>query len=134
MTPLTMSEAITITDDLTRSTLEREEAIHYLAENPTSEGVQHLVDAMEDEQFSIRWAAARALTYTGRAALAPVLRKLIAKGSSASLREVAHHALHKNVDPQVRASSRPVLEAMKGPAADLATPQAAYQLLRELQL
>ena len=133
MKPQTELDAIALLHDTSHTTIEREAAVHYLAESRSPASIEALVRALLDQEFSIRWSAATALSYAGDEALAPVLHTLVSYGTSSTLREVAHHALSQNVSPQARAQVEPVLAAMKGPAADIATPQAAFRALRELE-
>ncbi|MEA3334470.1 MAG: HEAT repeat domain-containing protein [Chloroflexota bacterium] len=133
MDTLGQLEALAILRDSDRTDIEHETAIHALAGYTDDETIAVLVQTLHDDEFGVRWAAANALAYCGKAALLPVLRDLVAHGTGVNLREVAQVALSKNTDPGVREISKPVLAAMKGPAADLATSQAAYELLKELE-
>lgn len=132
MRPTTEAEAFATLQDTSKGLLDREHAIHYLAEHMSPAAVEQLIPLLQEDQFGLRWAAADALRYGGDMALIPLLRKLVQSGSRLSVREVVHHALSKNISPAVREQAQEVLAAMKGPAADLATTQAAYQLLRKL--
>lgn len=133
MKPHNVPEAIDILEDRTASTTAREEAIHYLAENLTPEGVDRLAQALDDDQFGVRWAAARALAYAGDAALEPLLHVLIAKGGRPEVRDAAVHILRNSASPKVRDLGTNLVQALKGPAADIAGPQAAYELMRKLR-
>ena len=133
MKPHNVPEAIEILEDVTASTPAREEAIHYLADNLTPEGVDCLAEALDDDQFGVRWAAARALSYAGDAAMEPLLRVLIAKGGSPEMRDAAVYVLRNSVSPKVREQGAELVVALRGPAADIAAPQTAYQLMRKLR-
>ncbi len=122
--------AVEILQDTARPEGDRIAAIHYLAEQPTQMRVDVLANTLGDDTFAVRWAAANALCYAGSAALRPVLRVLISQGADVHVRESACHALCENTDPHVRAVSRPLIEAMKGPGADVAAPKIAFDLLR----
>ena len=126
----TTTEALAVLQDTTRTEVERTAAIHYLAEDRSSASIDALAHTLADENFGVRWAASNALIYAGQAAFKPILRMLVAHGTSATVREVACHALCDNTDPQVRAASQDLLQAMKGAGADAAAPQTAFQLLR----
>lgn len=132
MKPTSVPDAIRVIHDTALGEFEREEAIHYLAQHLEPQVVEALVQVLDDDDFGVRWAAAEALTYAGAAALAPILHLLVAKGGSSEAREAALHALRNNTDPEVREQAKPVLEALRGPGAAMATPTAAYQLLRTL--
>jgi HEAT repeat protein len=130
----TTAEALAVLQDTSRAEVERSAAIHFLAEDHLPANVEVLAQTLTDEDFGVRWAASNALIYAGQAAFKPILRVLVAHGATASVREVACHALYDNVDPQVRAASQELLHAMKGAGADAATPQVAFQMLRREEL
>lgn len=130
--PESVAHAIEIIHDTSINEVEREDAIHYLARHLDPEVIGQLTQVLDDDDFGVRWAAAQALTFAGAEALVPILRLLIAKGGSPEVREAAQHALRNNIDPQVRQQAKPVLEALRGPGADMATPMAAYELLHSL--
>ena len=132
MKPQTAVEAIATLEDLSRSTLDRETAIHFLYEHSSPEAIEALARTLRDDDFGVRWAAAKGLAHAGDAALVPLLREIISHGSDRDLREAAHHALSQNVSPQVRAETQDLQKAMKGPSADLATPEAAFKLLKQV--
>lgn len=128
------TEALAVLQDTTRAEVERTAAIHVLAEDRSPASIEALAQTLADEDFGVRWAASNALIHAGQAAFKPILRMLVARGTSAAVRETACHALCDNVDPQVRAASQELLPAMKGAGADAAAPQAAFQLLRREEL
>lgn len=132
MKPQSEAEALTMLRNRRLALLQREEAIHYLAEHLNPQVIEELADTLTDPEFSIRWAAARALTWAGEAALVPVLRRLLEHGSSVTFRDVAYYVLDDNTSGRVQELASDVLEALKGPAADVAAPRAAYELLRAL--
>lgn len=128
------TEALAVLQDTTRAEVERTAAIHFLAENHSPASIEALAQTLADEDFGVRWAASNALIHAGQAAFKPILHMLVAHGTSAAVRETACHALCENVDPQVRAASQELLQAMKGAGADVAAPQAAFQLLRSEEM
>lgn len=130
--PQSIPEAIVIAKDLQRSTLDREAAIHSLSQNSSPEALEALVSILRDDDFGIRWAAATGLAYAGEPALVPLLKEIVANGSDRDLRDAAHHALSQSVSPKVRSESQELQRAMKGPSADIATPEAAYKLLKKV--
>jgi HEAT repeat protein len=130
----TTTEALAVLQDTTRTEVERTAAIHFLAEDRSPASIDALAQTLADEDFGVRWAASNALIYAGQAAFEPILRVLVTHGTSAAVRETACHALCENTDPQVRAASQDLLQAMKGAGADAATPQAAFQLLRSEEM
>lgn len=130
----TATEALAVLQDTTRPEAERTSAIHFLAEDRAPASIDALAQTLADEHFGVRWAASNALIYAGQAALKPILRVLVAHGTSAAVREAACHALCDNADPQVRAASQKLLQAMKGAGADVAAPQAAFLMLRSEEM
>lgn len=128
------TEAIAALQDTSRAEAERSAAIHFLADNLTPESIDILAQALTDDNFGVRWAAATALSTAGRVAFKPILRVVVAHGTTAAVREAAYHALCDSTDPQVRAASQKLMKAMKGAGADAAAPQLAFQLLREEDL
>ena len=128
---LNITEALAVLQDTARAEVERTAAIHFLAEDRSPASIEALAQTLADEDFGVRWAASNALIHAGRAAFKPILRMLVAHGTSAAVRETACPARGDNVDPQVRAASQELLQAMKGAGADAAAPQTAYQLLRQ---
>jgi hypothetical protein len=87
---------------------------------------------LRDDDFGVRWAAATGLAFAGDAALVPLLQEIVAHGSDRDLRDAAHHALSQSASPQVRSETRELQGAMKGPSADIATPEAAFKLLKKV--
>lgn len=132
MAPQSVSETIATATDTKRRIPEREAAVHFLSQSSDPEAVQALVTLLRDDDFGIRWAAATGLAYAGDSALVPLLHEIIAHGSDRDLREAAHHVLSQSVSPKVRSESRDLQKALKGPSADIATPEAAFKLLREV--
>lgn len=126
------AEAIQILNDRQRSVLEREQAIHYLVATPTSENLSHLLNALEDDAFGVRWTAASELAHTGRLALEPLLRALIDRPSSVWLREGAYHVLHYMPGMTLRQQTLRLQRALKGAGANVAAVEAAGALLQEL--
>lgn len=131
-TTQTTVQAIAILDDPSRSILEREKAIEVLHLNPSPASIQALVQALEDDAFGIRWTAAAALATMGEAVVPPLLRALIEHGRNCQLRESAYHVLHYNTHRRVRQECVELMQALKGPASDIAVIGAAANLLHKL--
>ncbi|MEZ4707902.1 MAG: hypothetical protein R3A44_11880 [Caldilineaceae bacterium] len=102
--------------------------IQYLSTHPTPTNLNKLVDMMEYGDFGVRWEAAAALASLGSDALRPVLQALC-KRSTVWLREGAHHVFYYSSNAIVRSQTAELLEAMRGPAADVATMNMAGKLL-----
>lgn len=120
--------AISTLQDTTKSELEREAGISYLAENVSAEGLEVLVAALEDDDEGVQWKAASALGRLGEEALPPLLRALTKPDNDARLRKGALHALH-TMKPELREELRELEKALRGPAAEIATMEAASDLM-----
>ena len=121
-------KAISAIHDTSKSELERELGITYLAEHASAEGAAALVAALEDDDEGIQWKAATALGSLGEEALAPLLKALARPDNDARLRKGARHALH-TMKPELREETKELEKALSGPAADIATMEAAYDLM-----
>ncbi len=125
-----VSEACEQVHNASLGVLQREDAVHYLGRNPTPEAIDCLVQALTADDFGVRWAAAVALAEQGDRALEPVLRALTQNSGNRALREGVYHIIYYNRDPAVRRRCEKLLNALKGPAADVAAMQVAYELLQ----
>ena len=128
-----IQEALQVLDDLKRSPLERENAVHYLADKDDAKALERLVAALDDDVFGVRWAAATALANKGEKALPLLMSALTVQSGSSWMREGVYHALHYNTSPTVREKSIELMAALKGPGADMAAPAAAVRLMQALR-
>ena len=92
------------------------------------EAAEALVTAMEDPEFDVRWLAAQGLISMQRQILEPLFKAIQDDGTSAWLREGAHHVLKGTRDAIV-----PVLAALERGEAQMTAPQAASQALGTLR-
>ena len=129
---VTVAQAIEMLNDYSESVLEREKAIEVLRLDPSPAGIEALVRALEDDVFGIRWTAAAALATLGEAALPPLLRTLVEHARNSQLRESAYHILHYNTHRCVRRECTELMQALKGPASDIAVIGAASALLHKM--
>lgn len=130
MTPLELTnQAIQLLNDTTQDVFTREEALHILAGHPTPANLERLVQALEDPTASVRWVAADDLAHLGDLALTPLLHRLASQHDSVWIREGAHHICRHSSSPEVREQTQALQVALNGPAAEVATTQAAIQLL-----
>lgn len=129
------TQALDVMDDVQRESREREAAIRYVAEQPTPQVIQRLVSLLQDDHFGVRWEAAVGLIKAGDAALPEMLTALVDphRVSDPRLREGAYHILHYNHSPEVTALARPLMDALKGPAAGITTLEAANEALTKVQ-
>jgi HEAT repeat protein len=100
--------------------------------------VQALVQALEDNEFGVRWLAAEGLIAVGYCSLVPLLQALIDRPESVRLREGIHHVLHDLVsqdllDPTAREQVKPILAALNDVEPAVAVPIAAHQALKALK-
>lgn len=103
--------------------------------SPKSTGA--LLQALEDDEFSIRWLAAEGLIAIAAGAVEPLLQALVNRPDSVWLREGAHHVLHdlihrELVDASTRARIAPVLTALNDIEPTVTVPVAAHKALQTL--
>ncbi|MCB0065274.1 MAG: HEAT repeat domain-containing protein [Caldilineaceae bacterium] len=126
------AEALALLNDPLRSPYEREQGLHALAADPTPAHIERLLEALEDNQFGIRWTAAAALAEMGERALVPLLQLLIRQHDSVWLREGAYHICYYSSSPKVTAQTQALRKALRGPAAEVVTTDEAVKLLQQL--
>lgn len=113
----------------------RWEAAKALTSIPDPRAAQALVNTLEDEDISVRWAAADALIALDRAGLEPLFRALTKDFSSIWLREGAHHILHQlNKRKYLKLQETKVFEALEHLAPEMEVPWAAERALEQLIL
>lgn len=126
-------ESVAILNDTTRSTTEREKAIHALQDSQLEpEELEVLIRALSDDAVGVRWAAGAALAYRGPFVLPAVLLALAQPDSNTLLRASAHHVLHDNASAEVRKQAEDLLTALRGPASDVASMNEATKWLHQL--
>jgi len=128
-----VEEARQVLTNVSLSALDRENAVHYLAEQNNPDIVTWLVETLDDDTFGVRWAAASALADMGQVALPAVLSALTTHSGSSWMREGVYHILHYNSSLLVREKSAELMAALKGPGADMASPAAALRLAQALR-
>lgn len=113
----------------------RERAIHYLALNPSQAGISQLVQALQDDDFGVRWEAAAALSRLGRQALPELLKALAdpRQAGNPRLREGAYHVIHYSRGSFYPLSLENLRQALKSPAADIAAMKEAARLLYQIE-
>ena len=130
-----VENAMEILDDPLEDQLLREKAIRYLSYRPFDRVIKKLVEALQYDEFAIRWEAAIALAQLGEKALPELLRALIdpKKVGDPRLREGVYHVLHYNRSPFYSVNITRLLQALKGPAADISSMEEASRLLRPIE-
>jgi len=73
----------------------RWEAIITIVQIGSNETLNVLLNALKDDEFSIRWLAAEGLINLGKYVVVPVLQELQNNPDSVFLRRGAHHVLHE---------------------------------------
>jgi HEAT repeat protein len=132
---ITESEALKILNDNNKESTEREGAVRFLAAHPNDGVIERLVQALEDDDFGVRWEAALALSSIGKTALPSLLQALMdpKRIGDPRLRIGAIRVLHRLTDASLPRSTSKLVEALHGPAADIASMEAAYKVFQELE-
>ena len=115
----------------------RWEAAKALSHIGSPKAARALVEALEDDQFGIRWLAAEGLITLSRDGLKPLLEALGQSPDSIRLREGAHHILHdlvshKSLDNQLLAQAKAILAALSYLDPASALPAAVMPALKML--
>ncbi len=129
------AQALEILDDVRADTFRREAAIRYLGMNLTPPALKRLVQALQDDDFSVRWEAASVLGQQGESAVLAVLKALTDPQSVGDprMRECAYHILHSNFTA-LPVPMNDLLQALHGgPAADIASLIEAHRVLRAFE-
>jgi hypothetical protein len=125
-------EAIELLDNTNLNSLEREDAIRYLTYQASDQAIQRLVEALQDDDFGVRWEAAASLAKLGDRGLNEILRALVDpdRVGDPRLREGAYHMLHYNRTSKFPVPTKNLMLAIKGPAPDITTMEEAGKLLQ----
>ena len=73
--------------------LARWESVKAISEIGSRESVPILINALEDEEFDVRWLAAEGLIDIGHSTVYPLLKSFISNKGSVHLKEGVHHVL-----------------------------------------
>ena len=97
-----------------------------------------LINTLEDNIFDIRWLASEALVTLGTDSVIPLLETLSRSSENLFLREEARHVLKYILRDNPAANElntilKPVIDALNGSAAGVATPGAANTALEKLK-
>ncbi len=132
----TEAQALAVIQDTTAGELKREGAIRYLRHYASRDSVRVLIDSLEDDDFGVRWEAAITLAGYGEAAIPALLEALSdpRRIDCPRLREGAYQVFANNASDKVAAMTKDLRKAIKGPAADLATMEAAHRLLQRMKM
>ncbi len=128
------AQALDILNDVSDSPEQRARAARYLGRYPSTRVIQSLVQALQDDDFGVRWGAAEALAECSPVALPEMLKALTdpKRVGDPRVRRSIYHVLRQINDPELQAQTADLVEALHGPAAAIATMMAAFQLLWKL--
>jgi hypothetical protein len=110
----------------------RWEAVKALGHFADPKAVSALVDALDDEDWDVRWTAAKSLSEGGYEALCCLLTALACRPNSPEFLQSARHVLLTLRRGALLAFARPVLAALKNSSPEIAIHLAAYTALHEL--
>ena len=112
----------------------REAAVRYLKDNLVPGAIARLVQALQDDELGVRWEAALALSQLAELAVPEVLIALVdpKRVGDPRLRAGAYHVL-RDSHLTLPSGTAALLEALKGPAADIATMIEANRLLIQIE-
>ena len=125
----TTEQAIAVIQNTRLSEAEREEGIHFVRQAPSAQGIEVLVETLRDNDHGVRFAAAHALAYVGDAAMPALLRALAQADNDIALRKSATMVISESTSTKVREQGQPLLNALKGSQAGIATMEAAIKLM-----
>jgi len=123
---------ITLATDLSVSEGDRIDACHKLGQISDPKAIEALIVALEDPEFSVRWAAAEALVQHGSRAIEAILHTLAVKEGQ-FLYQGAHHVLKQTLGYVPANIVKPVIVALENVGATVATPVAAMEALEALK-
>jgi HEAT repeat protein len=128
------AQALAALDDNREHADVREMAVRYLADYPTPAVLARLSQALQDDDVGVRWEAATVLTQQGEPGLLEVLKALTdpKRVGDPRLREGAYHILHSS-QATAPVPIAELLDALRGPAADIASLVEADRVLRTLE-
>ncbi len=136
MTFTSEAQALDILRDVSRAPELRAKAARYLGQYPTTpRGIQSLVTALQDDDFGVQWEAAEALAKCAPLALPEMLKALTdpKRAGDPRVRRGISHALHESRDPELKALTADLVEALREPAAIIGAMVAAGTLLLKWQ-
>lgn len=88
-----------------------------------------LAEGLRDEDYVVRWATADVLAKLGEAGIPATLAMLSRYPLNEQFRRAAYHALHGVSSTSAQKRLKPLLQAMRGPAAGIEAASIAQQLL-----
>ena len=112
----------------------RWEAVKALGEIKDPTAIDGLIQALNDEEFDVRWLAAEGLVALGTRVVVPLLQALIQMQETASvlLRDGAHHIFRALITGDLEKELQPVLTALEDIDFPVKVPPAARKALKAL--
>lgn len=129
-----VEEALTALENPLSNPQVHREATQYLAALDDCEEAKGLVESLESNDFGVRWEAANLLAELGVKSVSAVLKALMDPGrvADAQMREGVVHMIHVMQDHDLKHKLEPLVECLKGPAADISTMWQAYRILQSI--
>lgn len=130
-----VDDAFTILNDHTTGELDRVNAVRYLAHFSEERVLDRLVKALQEDDYGVRWEASVSLTRLGKTALPGLLRALMdpKRVGDPRLRRGAFRVLNHIKEFTPMQSLEGLIEALQGSAADVASMEAAYKVMTEIE-
>ncbi len=132
MSDMTVEQALAVAQDTKRSSQDREAAMRSLENKSSDATITAMMKLLSDSDPGVRWTASTTLLSYGDSVLIPLLQALVDQHDSTWLREGAYRVFHDTKSIKVRNATMDVVKALKGPAAETATTDAAAQALMKL--
>ncbi|MBK8049005.1 MAG: HEAT repeat domain-containing protein [Anaerolineales bacterium] len=132
MSDMTVEQALAVAQDTKRSSQDREAAMRSLENKSSDATITAMIKLLSDSDAGVRWTAASTLISFGDTALVPLLQALVEQHDSTWLREGAYHVFHDTKSIKVSNATMGVMKALKGPASETATTDAAAQALMKI--
>ena len=132
MSDMTVDQALAVAQDTKRSSQDREAAMRGLENKASDQTISGMIKLLSDGDAGVRWTASTTLISFGDAALVPMLQALVDQHDSTWLREGAYRIFHDTKSIKVRNATGDVVKALKGPASETATTDAAAQALLKI--
>ena len=131
-----------VVDDLIEAFKEKKEPLHFEAAKALSKigskkAIQTFIEALEDEEFSIRWVAVEGLIGIGNDAIKPLLILLEHHSDTILIRDGVHHVVfdlvsRNIVDEKTRKILQSVIDSYHHLEAEMFIPVAAKNALDQL--
>jgi HEAT repeat protein len=111
----------------------RWEALKILSQIPDPDSIPILVNALDDENFDVRWLAAEGLIHIGSESIIPLLEFLVINSDSVFVKEGVHHVLKEFEKNKIYEDKFNLLNLLEdfAPASTIATT--ADEIIKSLK-